>query len=323
MSLVTESADLSGPLRAKLDQARIEPSLAGAEDYFALMKPRVMSLVVFTALVGLAVAPVHVHPVIGFASLLCIAVGAGAAGALNMWYDADIDAVMRRTAKRPIPAGRITPGEALAFGATLAGGSVVVLGLVANWLAAALLAFTIFFYVVIYTMWLKRATPQNIVIGGGAGALPPIIGWAAATGGIGIESVLLFAMIFFWTPPHFWALALCRSDDYARAGIPMLPVVSGRKETRRQILYYSVALVPIGMAPFLLGYAGSLFGVTALIAGLSLVALALQVMRAGDTREGERAAMRMFAFSILYLFTLFAVLLIETHLSVLAPGSIG
>jgi protoheme IX farnesyltransferase len=324
MSLATESADLSGPVTVKLDPVRIEPSLAGAEDYFALMKPRVMSLVVFTALVGLVVAPVHVHPVIGFASLLCIAVGAGAAGALNMWYDADIDAVMRRTAKRPIPSGRITPGEALAFGMTLAAGSVVVLGLVANLLAAALLAFTIFFYVVIYTMWLKRTTPQNIVIGGAAGAFPPMIGWAAATGGIGIESVLLFAMIFFWTPPHFWALALCRSDDYARAGIPMLPVVSGRKATRLQILLYSIVLVPIGMAPFLFGYAGALFGVTALVGGLSLVALAVQVMRAGDTREGERAAMRMFAFSILYLFTLFAVLLVESLLNIaLAPGSVG
>src|ERR1700726_1547244 len=210
----------------------------GAEvaDYVALMKPRVMSLVVFTALVGLVVAPAHVHPVIGFTALLCIAVGAGAAGALNMWFDADVDAVMTRTARRPIPSGRVTPGEALAFGLTLATGSVVVLGLLVDWLAAVLLAFTIFFYIVIYTMWLKRATPQNIVIGGAAGAFPPVIGWVAATGSIGIEPVLLFLLVFFWTPPHFWALSLTRVDDYSRAGLPMLPVVAGTEATKRQIL---------------------------------------------------------------------------------------
>jgi protoheme IX farnesyltransferase len=322
MSLATEGADLSGPTTAKLDPARFEPSLAGVEDYFALMKPRVMSLVVFTALVGLLVAPVHVHPVIGFASLLCIAIGAGAAGALNMWYDADIDAVMRRTLDRPIPAGRVMPGEALAFGMTLAAGSVVVLGLVANWVAALFLAFTIFFYVVIYTMWLKRSTPQNIVIGGAAGAFPPMIGWAAATGGIGIESVLLFLIIFFWTPPHFWALSLYRTEDYARAGIPMLPVVSGPDETRRQILLYSCALVPVGAAPWLFGYTGAIFGVTALAAGLLMVWLAWRVKApgdkvAGDKKSGERAAMRLFAFSILYLFLLFAMLLVENRLGLL------
>jgi protoheme IX farnesyltransferase len=322
MSLATEGADLSGPTTAKLGPARLEPSLAGVEDYLALMKPRVMSLVVFTALVGLVVAPVHVHPVIGFASLLCIAIGAGAAGALNMWYDADIDAVMRRTLDRPIPAGRVMPGEALAFGVTLAAGAVVVLGLVANWVAALFLAFTIFFYVVIYTMWLKRSTPQNIVIGGAAGAFPPMIGWAAATGGIGIESILLFLIIFFWTPPHFWALSLYRTEDYARAGIPMLPVVSGLDETRRQILLYSFALVPVGAAPWLFGYAGAIFGVTALVAGLLMVWLAWRVMApgdkvAGDKKSGERAAMRLFAFSILYLFLLFAVLLVENRLGLL------
>src|SRR5262244_1716960 len=206
MSLATEGADLSGPATAR--SARLEPSIAGVEDYIALMKPRVMSLVVFTALVGLLIAPVHVHPVIGFASLLCIAIGAGASGALNMWYDADIDAVMKRTHDRPVPTGRILPGEALAFGMTLGVGSVVVLGLVANWVAASLLAFTIFFYVVVYTMWLKRWTPQNIVIGGAAGAFPPIIGWAAATGHTPLNAWLLFAIIFLWTPPHSWALAL-------------------------------------------------------------------------------------------------------------------
>jgi heme o synthase len=317
MSLVGEGADLSRSAAAKFDTARLEPSLAGVEDYLALMKPRVMSLVVFTALVGLMVAPVPVHPVIGFASLLCIAIGAGAAGALNMWYDADIDAVMRRTADRPIPAGRILPREALAFGVVLAAGSIVVLGLVANWAAAALLAFTIFFYVVIYTIWLKRTTPQNIVIGGAAGAFPPMIGWAAATGGIGVESILLFLIIFFWTPPHFWALSLCRTEDYARAGIPMLPVVAGEDETRRQILFYSLLLVPVGAAPWLFGYVGPMFGVTAVVAGLLMVWLAWRVRQRGDKRSRHRAAMRLFAFSILYLFVLFAVLLVDDRLGVL------
>jgi len=315
MSLATEGADLSGPATAGPSGARLEPSIAGVEDYIVLMKPRVMSLVVFTAFVGLLIAPVHVHPVIGFASLLCIAIGAGASGALNMWYDADVDAVMKRTHDRPVPKGRILPGEALAFGMTLAVGSVVVLGLVANWAAASLLAFTIFFYVVVYTIWLKRWTPQNIVIGGAAGAFPPMIGWAAATGGIGAESLLLFLIIFFWTPPHFWALALYRTDDYARAGIPMLPVVSGRAETQRQILLYSLLLVPVGAAPWLLGYAGALFGGTALAAGFLIVVLAWRVMRPSDLKSGERAAMRLFAFSILYLFLLFAMLLIDSRLS--------
>ena len=221
-------------------------SEASVSDYLALMKPRVMSLVVFTAWVGLAVAPAHVHPVIAFTALLCIAVGAGAAGALNMWVDADIDAVMTRTARRPIPRGRVTPGEALAFGMTLATGSVAVLGLLVSWLAAAMLAFTIFFYIIVYSMWLKRTTPQNIVIGGAAGAFPPVIGWMAATGGIGIEPLLMFLIVFFWTPPHFWALSLLRAEDYARARVPMLPVVAGAAETRRQILLYSILLLPIG-----------------------------------------------------------------------------
>src|SRR5436305_13808500 len=229
--------------------ARAEPSIAGVGDYIELMKPRVMSLVVFTALVGLAIAPAHLHPVLAFTALLCIAVGAGAAGALNMWYDADIDARMARTAGRPIPRGRITPGEAAGFGLTLAVFSVVSLGLLVNVLAAALLAFTIFFYVVIYTVWLKRSTPQNIVIGGAAGALPPIIGWTAASGSLAIEPILLFLIIFFWTPPHFWALSLYRREDYARAGVPMLPAVAGGQETRRQILLYTVILAPLGLLP--------------------------------------------------------------------------
>jgi protoheme IX farnesyltransferase len=286
-------------------------SEASVGDYLALMKPRVMSLVVFTALVGLVVAPAHIHPVIGFTALLCIAVGAGAAGALNMWFDADIDAVMTRTARRPIPSGRVAPGEALAFGMTLATGSVVVLGLLVSWLAAALLAFTIFFYIVIYTMWLKRATPQNIVIGGAAGAFPPMIGWVAATGSIGIEPVLLFLLVFFWTPPHFWALSLNRTEDYARARIPMLPVVAGAAETRRQILLYSLALVPIGAAPWFMGYADAIYGVTALIAGGAMVALAWRLWAEGSGENAARFAKRLFGFSILYLFVLFAVLLVE------------
>jgi len=286
-------------------------SEAGVGDYLALMKPRVMSLVVFTALVGLVVAPAHVHPVIGFTALLCIAVGAGAAGALNMWFDADIDAVMARTARRPIPSGRVAPGEALAFGMTLATGSVVVLGLLVSWLAAALLAFTIFFYIVVYTMWLKRVTPQNIVIGGAAGAFPPVIGWAAATGSIGIEPILLFLLVFFWTPPHFWALSLNRTQDYARARIPMLPVVAGAAETRRQILLYSLSLLPVGAAPWLLGYADAIYGATALLAGGVMVVLAWRLWAEGSGQGAARSAKRLFGFSILYLFVLFAVILIE------------
>src|ERR1700726_4869755 len=285
----------------------------GAEvaDYVALMKPRVMSLVVFTALVGLVVAPAHVHPVIGFTALLCIAVGGGAAGGVNMWFDADIDAVMSRTARRPIPSGRVAPGEALAFGMTLATGSVMVLGLLVSWLAAALLAFTIFFYIVVYTMWLKRLTPQNIVIGGAAGAFPPMIGWAAATGSIGVEPILLFLLVFFWTPPHFWALSLNRTEDYARARIPMLPVVAGAAETRRQILLYSLSLVPIGAAPWLMGYADAIYGVTALVAGGLMGALAWGLGAEDGGPKAAAFAKRLFRFSILYLFVLFAVLLVE------------
>jgi protoheme IX farnesyltransferase len=288
--------------------ARIEPSIADIGDYIALMKPRVMSLVVFTALVGLLVAPGHLHPMIGFAALLCIAVGAGAAGALNMWYDADIDARMARTAARPIPRGRITCGEAVGFGLTLAVFSVVLLGLLVNVLAAALLAFTIFFYVAIYTVWLKRSTPQNIVIGGAAGALPPIIGWTAASGSLAIEPILLFLIIFFWTPPHFWALSLYRREDYARAGVPMLPVVAGEQETRRQILLYTLILAPLGATPWLLGYAGLVYGVTAAAMGAIMIALALRVRK---ERVRYDASKRLFAFSILYLFLLFAMLLVD------------
>jgi len=292
---------------------RAEPSIAGVGDYLELMKPRVMSLVVFTALVGLLIAPGHVHPVIGATALICIAVGAGAAGALNMWYDADIDARMARTAARPIPAGRLAPGEALAFGLTLATGSVVVLGLLVNAVAAALLAVTIAFYVVVYTMWLKRRTPQNIVIGGAAGALPPAIGWAAATGSLALEPVILFLIIFFWTPPHFWALSLFRCADYARAGIPMLPVVAGERETRRQILLYALILAPLGAAPWLLGYAGAFYGIVALLGGAAMIALALRVRAeaGGEATNKHAASKRLFGFSILYLFLLFSMLLVD------------
>jgi len=305
MSLVSEGVEVRGPLVAGVG----EPSLATVGDYIALMKPRVMSLVVFTALVGLAVAPGSLHPVATFTALLCIAVGAGAAGALNMWYDADVDALMTRTARRPVPMGRVRPGEALAFGLTLGSFAVVVLGLLVNWVAAALLAFTIFFYVVIYTIWLKRSTPQNIVIGGAAGAFPPMIGWAAVTGSLSLEPVLLFLIIFFWTPPHFWALALYRTEDYARARIPMLPVVSGDASTRRQIMLYTLVLVPLGVAPWAFGYTGALYGVTALVNGAIMVMLGWQVFR--ESRPAERASRNLFAFSILYLFLLFAVLLVE------------
>ena len=312
MSLVSQ-AKLGGPVGAEGGRAYAEPSLAGVGDYLALMKPRVMSLVVFTALVGLLIAPGQVHPVIGFAALLCIAVGAGAAGALNMWYDADIDAKMSRTARRPIPMRRILPGEALAFGLTLAAFAVVVLGLLVNWLSAALLAFTLFFYIVIYTIWLKRSTPQNIVIGGAAGALPPMIGWAAATGSLALEPIILFLIIFFWTPPHFWALALYRTDDYARAGVPMLPVIAGDRQTRLQILLYTTILAPLGLAPWALGYAGTIYGATASLGGAVMLALAWQVWR--ERRPVERASRNLFAFSVLYLFLLFATLAVERGLS--------
>ncbi len=286
-------------------------SVAAPSDYFALLKPRVMSLVVFTALAGLLLAPTPPHPLIGFASLLAIAVGAGASGALNMWYDADIDALMTRTRKRPIPAGRLDPEAALAFGLVLATLSVFTLGYVANWFAAALLAFTILFYVVIYTMWLKRWTPMNIVIGGAAGALPPMVGYAAATGEINLASVVLFAIIFMWTPPHFWSLALLRSEDYARAGVPMLPNVAGEDRTRLEILIYALALAPLGVAPWLMGFASLAYGLISIGCGIALVAVAAMVFRRREGDAARLAARRMFLFSILYLFLLFLVLVVE------------
>ena len=280
-------------------------------DYVSLLKPRVMSLVIFTALAGLVAAPTHIHPVIGFAALLAISVGAGASGALNMWYDRDIDAIMSRTRTRAIPAGRIEPRQALAFGLTLSTFAVFTLGVVTNWLAAGLLAFTIFFYAVVYTMWLKRWTPQNIVIGGAAGAFPPMIGWAAATGAVSIESLALFAIIFFWTPPHFWALALFKSADYGRAGVPMMPNVKGAARTRLEIFLYSLLLVPVCLSPYLLGFEGRAYGAIALVSSLIMLALAVRVWRDREGRDNDKAAKQLFAYSILHLFLLFAVIVAE------------
>lgn len=284
-------------------------SLAAASDYFALLKPRVMSLVVFTAFTGMVVAPSHINPVLAAIALLCIAVGAGASGALNMWYDADIDAKMARTRLRPVPAGLVSPGEALAFGMTLSVGSVLMLGLLVNVLAAALLAFTIFFYAVIYTMWLKRSTPQNIVIGGAAGALPPVIAWAAVTGSVSLEPIVLFLIIFLWTPPHFWALALLKNDEYQAAGVPMLPVISGERATRIQILLYALVLAPVGILPAIMDFATPAYGVAAGILGAIFVALSVQVYR--HTGKAGSVERRLFFFSILYLFLVFALLLVD------------
>jgi heme o synthase len=290
-------------------------------DYVALLKPRVMSLVVFTALAGLVAAPGSLHPVLAVTALLCITVGAGASGALNMWYDADIDARMARTAGRPIPQGRVSADEALTFGTVLSFGSVLVLGLLVNWVAGALLALTIGFYVFVYTMWLKRRTAYNIVIGGAAGAFPPMIGWAAVTGSVSLQSVVLFLIIFMWTPPHFWALALYRSDDYARAGVPMLPVVAGPDETRRQIWIYSLLLVPVSLLPWVLGTGGTAYLVTAIVSGALFLRSAWLVY---TVREGEAATRRtrqLFGISIVYLFLLFAVLLGEhTAMRLLGGG---
>nr|WP_209008860.1 heme o synthase [Pseudovibrio japonicus] len=280
-------------------------------DYIALLKPRVMSLVVFTAAVGLVMAPGNQHPFLSFISILCIAVGGGASGALNMWWDADIDAVMSRTKKRPIPAGKITRQEAFAFGMVLSFGSVLTLGLVANWVAAGLLAFTIFFYVVIYTMWLKRSTPQNIVIGGAAGALPPMVGWAAVTGDVTLVSIALFMITFTWTPPHFWALALVKNGDYQDAGVPMLPVVAGETATRHQIVLYSLLLLPVGMAPYFLGFATAFYGVGSAILGLVFLAYAIRVWKVREGDAARKAAMSLFKFSLFYLMLIFAGLLAE------------
>ena len=289
----------------------IEPSVG---DFVELMKPRVMSLVVFTSLAGLFAAPGTLHPVLAVIAVLCIAVGAGASGALNMWYDADIDARMARTAARPIPRGRVTADEALTFGSVLSVFSVLTLGVLVNWVAGALLALTIAYYVFFYTMWLKRRTPQNIVIGGAAGSFPPMIGWAAVTGTVTIESVLLFLIIFMWTPPHFWALALYRCRDYERVGVPMLPVVAGPDETRRQILLYSLLLVPLAVTPYFIGLGGIVYLATSVVLGAIFLYLAVKVWMVREGREADRTAKQLFGFSILYLFLLFAVILGE-HLA--------
>jgi heme o synthase len=301
-----------------------EPRAASVGDYFALLKPRVMSLVLFTAAAGMMVAPVKVDLLTAFTALLCIAVGAGASGALNMAYDADIDALMTRTATRPIPLGHIARGDALAFGWTLAAGSVAVMTLFVNPLAAFLLAFSVAFYVFVYTLWLKRRTAQNIVIGGLAGSLPPAIGWAAATGTLGLAPLLLVLIVFLWTPPHFWALALYRSEDYARAGVPMLPVVSGKRATRRQIFAYSLVLAPLALAPAAIGLGGPLYAAVALGFGAWIVVDAFAVLRETDEVR-EPAARRLFGVSILYLFVLFAALMLERLMGLppFAPLSFG
>ncbi len=285
-------------------------------DWFALLKPRVMTLVVFTGMIGLLVAPGHIHPVIAFTAVLCIAVAAGACGAINMWYDRDIDAVMRRTRNRPIPAGRIEAGGALGFGITLAIGAVIVMEVAVNLAAAAVLALSICFYVFVYTMWLKRRTPQNIVIGGAAGAFPPVIGWAAVTGSVDLIPLILFAIVFIWTPPHFWSLALWANDDYRRAGVPMLPVVAGAKETRKQIVLYSLLLVPLTLVPWYLGFSGPIYGISALALGLGFLACVVRVAldkqdATGVSLTNDAPARAAFKYSILYLFVLFAALAVD------------
>ena len=295
-----------------------DPSLAGTSDvrdYWLLLKPNVMSLVVFSAAAGLYLAPGSLHPLLLFTALLCIAVAAGASAAINNGYDADIDRVMPRTRRRPTAIGRIAPGDALGFGITLATMSVMVMGLALNWVAAALLALTIAFYVLVYTMWLKRRTPQNIVIGGAAGAFPPLVGWAAVTGDVSLAPIVLFLIIFMWTPPHFWALALYRSQDYARAGVPMLPVVAGHETTRRHILGYTLALVPVSLLPTGLGFAGALYGIAALGLGAWFVVLAVQLWR----DRTQRTATRTFRFSILYLFGLFGALIADKAMGLGSP----
>ncbi len=313
-SLGIETAKESRP------EAGSSSSVATVGDYVQLLKPRVMSLVIFTSLVGMAIAPGSIHPILAVTALLCIAVGAGASGALNMWYDADIDGRMTRTEKRPIPLGRVDKEEALAFGITLSLLSVMILGLAANYLAAGLLAVTIGFYVLIYTMWLKRRTPQNIVIGGAAGALPPVIGWAAVTGSVSAEPLVLFLIIFLWTPPHFWALALVRSSDYEKVGVPMLPVTSGEAATRRQIFVYSILLALSSALPVVMGFAGVVYLTTAVLTGGAFVYMAYCILPSVRSTIGPagRAEMQLFGFSIAYLFIIFTALLVESVLNISA-----
>ncbi|MCG7363585.1 heme o synthase [Roseomonas sp. ACRSG] len=309
---MSDSAMQRGGASAPLGTSE-DLDLSEVRDWIALLKPRVMTLVVFSGLVGLLVAPGSLHPVLAATAILCIAVAAGASGAINMWYDRDIDAVMRRTSKRPIPAGRIRPEAALSFGVFLAVASVVIMGLATNLVAAAVLAGSIAFYVFIYTMWLKRRTPQNIVIGGAAGAFPPMIGWAAVTGHVSLEAVVMFAIVFFWTPPHFWALSLYASGDYQRAGVPMLPVVAGAKETRRQIWLYSLLLVPVSLLPLAIGMSGLAYGAAAAVLGGFFLHYMWRVKRdaqdeAGRSLSNDAPARAAFRFSIIYLFALLAAL---------------
>jgi heme o synthase len=292
------------------------PLGAEPKDWIALLKPRVCSLVVFTGAIGLVIAPGHINPFIALVAICCIALGAGAAGAINMWYDADIDALMRRTAKRPVPAGRIEPGGVLGLGIVLSVFSVLLLAMATNLVAAGALAFSIFYYAVIYTMWLKRRTPQNIVIGGGAGAFPPIIGWASVTGHIGLLPVLLFAIVFFWTPPHFWSLSLYAATDYEKAGVPMLPVVKGAKHTRLNVLVYSLLLLPLSISPWLLGLTGRIYGLTALAISAVFAVLCFGVFadrqdEAGVSLTGDKPARRAFKFSLLYLVLLFTAVAVD------------
>lgn len=286
-------------------------SLAEPSHYFALMKPRVMRLVVFTAVAGLLAAPGSIDPFLAVIAVIAIAVGAGASGALNMWYDADIDAVMSRTTSRPVPAGHVTASQSLNYGIVMSVLSVLTLGLLVNWVAGGLLAFTIFFYAVIYTMWLKRSTPQNIVIGGAAGAFPPMIGWACVTGSIGIEGIVLFAIIFIWTPPHFWALALWKMRDYDDAHVPMMPNVAGEKSTRNQMMIYSIILTPLSAAPYFLGFAGPLFGVLGGALGLAFLWFTYKVWQVAGRDEKLIAEKKLFGFSIAYLFAIFGFLMID------------
>ena len=304
------------PSQSSLAAQPLLVGMSSAADWLALLKPRVMTLVVFTGWMGMLVAPGHLNPVLAFTAVLCIAVAAGASGAINMWYDRDIDAVMRRTSNRPIPGGRIAPGEALGFGIALAIGSVLVMGLATNVFAAVALAGSICFYVFIYTMWLKRRTPQNIVIGGAAGAFPPLIGWAAVTGGLDVMPLLLFAIVFIWTPPHFWSLSLFAHADYARAGVPMLPVVKGARETRRQIVLYTLLLLPLTVLPWALHLTGAIYGLTASVLGAGFLVHVIRVARdrqdaTGISLTNDAPARAAFKFSILYLFLLFAALAVD------------
>jgi len=306
-------ADARGPLVAQPVEGILDSDY---RDWVALLKPRVMTLVVFTGLIGLLVAPGHLNPVLAFTAILCITIAAGACGAINMWYDRDIDAIMRRTRNRPIPTGRIRPDSALGFGIVLAVGSVIVMGLATNLLAAVILALSIGFYVFVYTVWLKRSTPQNIVIGGAAGAFPPVIGWVAVTGSVGLVPLILFAIVFIWTPPHFWSLALWANDDYRRANIPMLPVVAGARETRRQIFIYTLVLVPLTLAPVAIGFSGVVYGVAAGALGLMFLYRVYTTLTdrqdaQGNSLTGDAPARAAFKYSVIYLFALFGALAVD------------